>query len=348
MHFFEVNCMKSRFFFNSLRGNLFFYHSLLIVLILLLAGAFSYIIFSRSFEKTILQEQNSLGTALVSSVENELDKLNTVSMNISYSNLLKNLFREYQEYNNAGLPLVNNVSRYNDLSLLFDSIMAVMGPFHTVSQVNLYTFDGFMIGSGIYNEETQILLKDHRGLQEAITLDGLKYISAPRKIEYLGKSNLHLKDHVFISLIRVFKDHYHQNEGIVEVLQDCEDFFAYYDMLQSRNHLRIFLVDARGEVLYPYDGNDPVLQEEVSGKFMAGKLFPEKDNIYIKGSDGHDIYSVFPIEGYSMNLILLQSKSVLFASLHRFQVFFSDFPSFYYKLYGHYFIFCIFACHKAP
>lgn len=315
--------MKIKFYFKTLRANLFFYHSLLIILILFLAGAVSYMYFSNTFTNTILREQNALGTSLVSSLENEFDNLNTVSMNISYSNLLKNLFRDYQNFYTDSQLQANNVDRYNDLTLLFDSIMAIMGPFHTVSQVNLYNFDGLMIGSGLYNEESRVNLDNLEGVQNAIKLDGLKYISPPRQIEYLGLRNLHLKDHTFISLIRVFKNQYHQSNGIVEVLQDCEDFFSYTDALEKRNFLRIILLGDEGEIFYPYIKDAALLSvDELNNIIARFSVEGSADILEIKGSNEKEVYSIFRLDDYDMSLILLQSKPVLFASLYRFQFLF--------------------------
>lgn len=312
-----------RFYLKTLRANLFFYQSLLIVLILIIAGIFSYIYISRNFIRTILMEQNSLGTSLAGSLESELEKMNIVSMNISYSNLLKGMFREYQEYNDPLEYSYGNKEKYTDQNMLLDSILAVMGHFHTVSQVNLYTFDGFMVGSGLFNEETQVSFSERRDIQKAIKLDGYKYLTTPLKNEYLVNRNLHLKDHYFISLMRVFKNQHYQNEGIVEVLQDCERLFTYLEIQKKRkSSLRVFIFNDLGETIYPYDRYIMISPEDLLSLTRHRENENSIHTIELPGGPKSEIFSSFKIEKYGLHLLILESGSIIMSPLRKFQIVF--------------------------
>lgn len=315
--------MKINFKLKTLRAHLVFYQALLIVFILLVAGALSYIYISRTFVKMILIEQKSLGTSLAGSLENELDKMNIVSMNISYSNLIKDMFRDYYKYSNPMGPLTARVKKYNDQFQLFDSILAIMGHFNSVSQVNLYTFDGFMVGSGLFNEETQIDLSTIPEIQRAIELDGYKYLTTPCKNEYLVKRNLHLKDHYFLSLLRVFKSQHHQKEGIVEVLQDCEKIFISIDLQEkSKRSLRVFILNNQGDFLYPYGKKMAISSEKLLQVINGEQNLDTLNSVDFEGRSHSEIISTFKLDKYGLNLVLLQSKYVILTPLRSFQFLF--------------------------
>lgn len=313
----------------TLRANLFFYQVLLISIIILVAGVLSYIYISRTFVKMILIEQESVGTSLAKSLENELDMMNIVSMNICYSNLIKDMFRDYQKLNNSSNLTDSRVKKYNDQTLLFDSILGIMGPFHNVSQVNLYNFDGFVVGSGLYNDERIIDLSKEQNITNAIELDGYKFLTIPKKNELLAKNNMQMKNVYFLSLLRVFKDKHHQNEGIVEVLQDCSKIFSSLELQEnSKKSLRFFLLNKNKDILYPFKG-DIVLKNKV----LAGLINLEnKKNsinyIIFEGYNEKEIVSIFYIEKYELSLIFLQSKYDILAPLRRFQVIFFIFLMF--------------------
>ncbi|MBN2617168.1 MAG: histidine kinase [Spirochaetales bacterium] len=307
----------------TLRANLFFYQVLLIGIILLVAGALSYIYISRTFVKMIRIEQDSLGESLANSIETEFDKMNIVSMNICYSNLIKEMFKEYQQFNGKTEIVGSRVKKYNDQTLLFESILGIMGPFYHVNQVNLYTFDGFMVGSGLFNEETKVKMENIPKIQEAIKNDGLKYLTPPEKNSYLANKNLQLKDNYFISLLRVFKDQHHQNEGIVEVLQDCEKIFSAVDLQEkSKKSLKVFVLNKKGEILYPYNENRDISSKELLNILGSEEIHDSINFVDFKGDFSREIVSVFHIDTYGLNIIFLQSKYNILTPLRRFQILF--------------------------
>lgn len=315
--------MKHKYTIKTLRGNLFFYQSLLILIILLVAGLCSYLYMRKTFIKNILTEQNSLGLSIAESLENELEKLNIVSMNISYSNLLKEMFKDYQQLSGVEEQLDDRIEKYLGQSLLFDSILGIMGHFHTVSQVNLYTFDGFMIGSGLFNKESKIDISGISDIQNTIKLDGYKYLSTPKKYEILIKKNLQLKDHSFISLYRVFKDQHHQNEGIVEVVQDCEKIFSSVD-LKKRNsqNLKIYILNSDGILIYPYNEETTISMKDLQEIIIPLENLNTIKAVTLEGDSQEEIISTFGIEKYGLKIVLLQTKNLMLKPLRRFQLLF--------------------------
>ena len=263
-------------------------------------------------------EQNSLGSSITRSVENELDKMNTVSMNISYSNLIKDMFRDYEKLSNPGDYPDSKVRKYNDQSLLFDSILGIMGPFNNVSQVYLYTMEGFMVGSGLFNEETVVDLESADKLQKAIELDGYKYITSPAKSEILARRNMHLKDHSFISLVRVFKDQHHQNEGIVEVQQDCEKLFSSIEnQKKDKDHFRAFIINSDNRLLYPYNNEDSLSSRELNSIITLGS--DVENQLSLNEDSNGNIISIFNIDEYGLKLVFLQSKYYILAPVRNFR-----------------------------
>lgn len=317
--------MKKLLKLKTLRGSLVFYQVLLMSLILLLAGYGAYFYISNTVIEMIKIEQESLGTSVTSSIENELEKMNNVSMNISYSNIIKDMFKDYYLSTKPGPYSGTRVQKYNEQSLLLGSILGIMGPFQYVSQVYLYTLDGFMIGSGLFNEESYIDILSKEKLTKAIELNGYKHLTIPERSELLGKRYFHLKDESFISLIRVFKDQHHRDEGIVEVQQVCNRIFSSIEMQDSGERaLNIYVINNDLEFLYPYEENE-LTQDEIDNikQIISSRLTSElpEDSL-------GNIISIFDIEDYGLKVIFTQSKEKVLSRLRQIKTLFTIFIAF--------------------
>lgn len=244
-----------RFKTKTLQASLFIKYSSFIIVILLIIGFTFYHYFSQYITSRVYDQQVQLCTSIVSSLDSEVSKMNTVSMNILYSNLLKDKYFDYLSISSKDKK--NDVllysKNYSSVNTLIDVIMAILGPFQSVSQANIYDFNGNMVGGGIFNGEASINVKKKTWFKKTMDLNGFKYITTPEPIQMLDPIYSGVKNHQFISLCRVYEDRNYKQLGIVEIVQDCTALFKYVnDVFNQNNKLRIYIVNSDGNCIYPY------------------------------------------------------------------------------------------------
>jgi two-component system, sensor histidine kinase YesM len=239
-----------RYRFATLQSSFFFGFSGILGLILAVAFASFYAFFSVYCEETVSNSHMNLCSSLAGSVDAEIMKMNTVSMNVVYSNLISEKFRDYLE---SGRARSGPLGKWKSAGTVFDVIWAMIGPFQTVSQVNIYSPGGAVIGAGIYNMEDEVRLGDMPWYPRTMALGGSKYIGLPERIPALELRNAALKNHEFLRLCRLFSSDRFVTEGIVEVLQDADTFFAPIERVRRLNKdFEIYVLDGEGRQAYPF------------------------------------------------------------------------------------------------
>lgn len=240
----------------SIQFNLFSTYSLIIIFISIIFVASFYFYVSNLLRENTFTSMEDISGSISQKLDLEIQKLDNLSMNVLYSNLVKEKFQKYLSYTeDIDGPSENiKVDRYNNLKTLINVLVAIIGPSQTVQQVNLYDFKGGMIGAGVRNEAIQINVKQKSWYDEVIAREGKKYLSPPHKDPFLGKVINHYKDKYYLSLPRVYFDQYNIKQGIVEVIQDCDDIFNSLDEMiaEDGNNKRIYVYGQEGELIYPY------------------------------------------------------------------------------------------------
>ena len=144
--------------FKTLQVKLFISYSSFFIIILFIIGAIFYSFFSNYTTRKVSEQQGQLCTSISNSLDEEIKKMDTTSMNIVYSNLIKDHFQKYLLLRTSTPK--SNISiyseRYSNIRSLIDVVMAILGPFQTVSQANIYDFNGNMIGAGLFNGEVSM------------------------------------------------------------------------------------------------------------------------------------------------------------------------------------------------
>ena len=112
-------------------------------------------------------------------------------MNILYSNLIKDHFQTFLSLRTNPLKVTISMysQKYSNIRSLIDVIMAILGPFQTVSQANIYDFNGNMIGAGLFNGEASVNLSEMPWYKKTLSLNGAKYIGIPSHIKLLDSAN---------------------------------------------------------------------------------------------------------------------------------------------------------------
>jgi two-component system sensor histidine kinase YesM len=246
---------------------LFFSYSTLIIASILIFAAFFYYYTSSLLKNRVSESHQSLCESISEKLDVELQKMNTVSMNICYSNLVKEHFYKHLSYNINPESESNElkVEKYYNTKELMDIFMAIIGPSQTVSQINLYDFNGEMVGAGISNTTTRISLSKKIWYQKVLAKNGDKYITSPHpdnllaRVRSINDDSIYVSigtndDSQYISLCRVLYDRNWTQRGIVEVEQDCDTIFHGLEDLMRRESGKksLYIFNHQGELLFPY------------------------------------------------------------------------------------------------
>ena len=100
----------------------------------------------------------------------EIRKMDTVSMNIAYSSLIKQHFVKVQD---------NEILKHENTKTLMEIFIAISGPLQTVKQINLYDFQGRMVGAGFLNASLAVDFSDKPVYEKVVKLDGRKIYFTP-------------------------------------------------------------------------------------------------------------------------------------------------------------------------
>ncbi len=232
----------------SFRRRLFVVYSTLIIIVLLAAASLFYAFYRNATMNQIAAEQSQLSTEIISATDAEVAAMDTVSMNIYYSDLVETHLRRYMTLSAQD----DAAERLQTQRALMDIIWAVIGPFQTVSQVNIYDLEGHMIGAGLFNQQANVSVVDKDWFERTRVLDGAKHLMGPQRLSYIDASNYHFRDRSFIALNRFYKDGTLEAKGIIEVLQDSRTVLGYVNSMRRYHpNAAFFVLDAAGRDLYP-------------------------------------------------------------------------------------------------
>lgn len=247
----------------TIQSNLFFSYSVLIMASIIVFAIFFYYYTSSLLKSRASESHQSLCESISEKLDVEVMKMNTASMSICYSSLIKNHFYKHLSYNidpdseNTELK----VEKYYNAKELMDIFMAIIGPSQTVSQINLYDFNGEMIGAGISNTTAKIPLETKSWFQKVLQKNGAKYISPPYPDPWLSRVRGIQDDIVYISLCRVLFDHNWTKQGIVEVEQDCNVIFNGLEELVNREK-SIYICNEENQLIFPYQRKSDHFDDE--------------------------------------------------------------------------------------
>jgi two-component system sensor histidine kinase YesM len=199
----------------------------------------------------------NLSKSICNKLDSEIERMNSISINVAYSNLIKDRFSQYLSVSQKE-SFKSDIYLNNEVKALNDIFIAIIGPLQTVSQLNLYDFNNRMIGAGIYNQLLDISVEKQPWYNEVLKLDGKRYFSTPSHDPLLESSftsslNIYSKKK-YISLIRLYFDSYRNMQGIIEVKQDCDTLFSGIDNIVNSqpNLFDIYVYNNDDQLVYPY------------------------------------------------------------------------------------------------
>lgn len=222
-----------------------YYFLVLFITLAILLIAF-YIYYIKNLRASEYQNLQNICEASLSNMEQEIEKMSTVSLNTIYSKDILPGIR------NLDVSKMNTQQTYMQVQPIYNSISAMIGPQQTVAQINIYHKNGFSIGSGFYTYHKKILLAERSWFDAVLAKNGYKVMSLPQQLSFFMSPAPLPYAPYYIALTRLYFDNVHEIEGAVEVLQKCDTFFSYLDRLSAVNQsIRIVILNETGAQVYP-------------------------------------------------------------------------------------------------
>lgn len=219
---------------------MFRYYSWLILAVLTLTYAFSLVYYAQEQVRQVMQLQSNLCSSIGNSINASADGMSIVSMNILYSRDIRESLRK------ADTDRLN----VSSMGPVYNMIASIIGPYGTVTQVDIHSMRNFVVGWGNYELCKPETYQQITGYSKIKERDGAKYFGVPVYRNDLAYYNRYLKDKKFISLYRIFFDDSFKEEGIAEVIQDCDVFFSDLNDLEANNPDRtIYILNENQEIM---------------------------------------------------------------------------------------------------
>lgn len=245
-----------------------------------------------------------------------MDNLSTISLNIVYSNAIKTNFKEFSSsYQKTGIDASALVASREKAMAIHDIVTAIIGAYQTASDIKLYTMDGSCVEAGYWLRTSKVDLESLPWYDEVIKLNGHKYFTKPITNKELPKKNSK-----YISLLRLFLDSGGKPEGVVEVIQDCDEIFSLASQLEDTNpDSHVFIYNSRNELVYPYNSLPyPYYYSEIK----KHSLQETNGEIITTSNKNSLLFTYKTIPEYDWTVIVTKSEDSVYLPLNNFRGFF--------------------------
>lgn len=246
-------------------------------------GFFSMFFYYYTSKILIKRETNSLldiSSTIKQQTDQVIKEMDTVSINIGYSNLAKDKLQS-----SFDIPYSSD-----DFVALTQLFVAINGTDTRADQICLYDFNGNCIRVGKTTNTTRVDLNSLTWYPKALELDGGKYIRLPYSSEDVLLYSS--KPYYNISLYRTFHNRFGQKVGFIETTKNCKSIFKNILTYQKKNNNapQFYVYDKEGNLVFPYDAE------------VSTVPFPEYD--YFSEIDFHKKHVIFyPPDSSSSQLI---------------------------------------------
>lgn len=144
--------------FRNIKMILFLTYSLIIIVVFTILVIWFYVWASDQLRTNATITVNNLVQSLQDQVDTEIQQMNNVSLNVMYSNLVKNRFKQYLSNIEESAEASEFTDRIPPNSLesakeLSEILTAAIGPSRPVEQLYLYDFKSKVYGNGFDNGE---------------------------------------------------------------------------------------------------------------------------------------------------------------------------------------------------
>jgi two-component system sensor histidine kinase YesM len=245
----------------TVQSSLFYTYSLIIITVLIIFVLFFYFWVSTLLKTEAFETISNLATSTSEKLDIQIQKMDSVSMNILYSNIIKDRFDNYIHETDAENESNNDSSEINEQKAnsienskeLIDILFCIIGPNRPVQQIYLYDFNSKVFGTGVDNRQRNKSVSELSWYKDVMSMQGKKYLTVPMKDDELLKFVTQKKDIYFISLCRMYYDKYGMPQGIIEVKQYYDDIFKTLqeNIKNNINKADIYVYNSNGVLIYP-------------------------------------------------------------------------------------------------
>lgn len=297
-------------YFNSLKNALPIYYFIVLSTTLFVIFFSFYAYFINSIRTESEKNMKNMLDSVSNNIYQEIEKMSTVSLNALYS---KSIIPSIQK--NVILGETDYLD-YTKAQEIYNSISAIIGPQQTVTQVNIYDTNGLSVGSGFYNYQNKVLLTEKPWYNDVLKKNGDKFLSVPESLSNIFKVKPHLKDHKFLSLIRLYFNSAHDVEGALEIIQDCDVLFSFVNEMSKKNEfIEVFIINDKNEIVYPYKTIEPQNAMYYKSKALENNL--AFDSILnLKNFNNEKVSFVYKnISNANWDIFIVQSDNVINSTL---------------------------------
>lgn len=227
----------------KLQTKLFLAYVGLAIVILLTFSIFFYKYVSNQLIKQEIDNLTQQNTYFLEQTDTIINDMDTVSININYSSLVKDKL-------DSSFNL--DISR-NTLDSLASLFVTINGADVKVDQINLYDMQGNRLKVGLKTNTDTVDLKGLPWFLKALELDGQKLISHPYYTSSLSTSAKY--PDWFLSVYRSYNNQYGRTVGAVETMKRCKSIFKNITNYKRKNKdsAQIYIYASDNTLVYPYD-----------------------------------------------------------------------------------------------
>lgn len=298
---------------------LFVIYGLFILILLVIFFIFTYTHYQKNALEEASRDLENMCSSVENSVEAQLDNISTISLNITYSNVIKSNFKEFFDiYKEDRKNPEQLVASRENVKAIYDIVTAMIGAYQSASDIRLYTMDGYCVQAGFWQITSLVNLESFSWYKDMIELNGHKYIGNPEIHKELPAQGKNKTSQKFISLVRLFLDSAGQPEGIIEVIQDCDKLFSLAGQLEHQNpDSRVYIYNSRHELVYPYNSSRPPHNYY---QVIEEKNLPVNSARLIDTKDGENLLFTYQsLPDYNWTVILIKPKAAVYEPLRTFQ-----------------------------
>lgn len=237
----------------SIQSSLFFTYSMIIIVVFGMVVTPFYLWGADQLTKRGSEYMENLSYSIQQKLDLEIGSMDTYSMSVLYSNLVKDKFSKFISSEATADTPPPPLSADPNTEELREILIATIGPAWDIQQINLYDFSGKVFGAGFDSRVLDASVQTMGWYQAVMALEGKKLITPPFTDKNFSTVTLKKPTQKYMSLCRIFYDHYNRAQGIVEIRQTYDKLFKNLTGGNSSTatNERVFIYDSSGNQIYP-------------------------------------------------------------------------------------------------
>jgi two-component system, sensor histidine kinase YesM len=291
----------------KLQTKLFLVYVGLAILILLTFSIFFYKYVSAQLIEQKINSMNSQNSYFQEQVDAIINDMDTVSVNINYSSLVKDKL-------DSSFNL--NISR-NTLDSLASLFVTINGADIKVDQIYLYDLKGNILKVGMKTNTDVVDINSLSWFQEVLQLDGKKLISEPYKTSSLSTSVKYAD--WYLSVYRTYRNQYGRVVGAIETTKRCKSIFKSITSYKrtTLDPAGVYIYSSDNKLIYPYDITDEE-KSSIPDYYSYVKSGEDKSLSLINPNTGAKEYLVYEASPYSgWKYISVQPETYILKPLYK-------------------------------